>query len=125
MLFRPTSLRVFELLRSIGLIGLVNNLRAEFSSTGASLGEWVIYSVPDALWTFSVVLFFGLLWRSYSGRASILGMSCASLISILTELLQKTELISGTFDRIDIGLKLVAIMMAFLFITQTPKTQST
>lgn len=117
LLFRPTTLTGFSVLRKLGLFEIVESTRSWVMPSKTYFWDWVIYSLPDAFWTFSLVVFFGFVWLPLSRQAAMLAAFSATIISVSTELLQIPGVISGTFDPTDLILKLLFALFALIIIS--------
>ena len=78
------------------------------------LNDWVIYSVPEALWIFCTTILsksYFMKWNSWRTNCQYIPlMTCISL-----ELMQLFQLTPGTFDIRDIFLIILFWIMAMLF----------
>ncbi len=75
------------------------------------LPNWVIYSLPDALWMFALILLVVTIWNFTLSKSCIIWIIISFLTGILFEILQKPRFIKGTFDYID----LIFIIVASIF----------
>lgn len=103
LLFRPTSLLMFHWADSIGLMGLLNTLRANSHGASRRLFPWVIYSLPFALWVLSYMLCIKTIWWRSSGSSWYhTWFWCVPVVSIASELCQRMRILPGTFDPVDL-----------------------
>lgn len=86
--------------------------RNDFS--GFPLPDWCIYSLPDALWMFSLILLIITLWDFNFNKYCIIWISISYLTGIMFEILQKTTLIKGTFDYKDLVFMTIASILPIL-----------
>ena len=107
LLFRTNGMIMFNWFDSIGLGGLLNELRGQFSSS--NLPDFVIYSLPNSLWVFSGVLAISIIWQTDNKEKSIWIIVFLS-ISFLSEFAQLLKLIPGTFDIMDIITTLIVLI---------------
>jgi len=75
------------------------------------LPNWFIYSLPDALWMFALILLIVTIWNFTLSKPCIIWIIISFLTGILFEILQKPKFIIGTFDYID----LIFIIVASIF----------
>jgi|TARA_R110002033_G_C3894949_1_gene239256 hypothetical protein len=78
------------------------------------LHEIIIYSLPDGLWTFSLINLVLIIWNYKINRYSFLWIIVAILLSIVFELVQLTSYVKGTFDYIDLLFIIIAIFLSFI-----------
>lgn len=78
------------------------------------LHEIIIYSLPDGLWTFSLINLVLIIWNYKINRYSFLWIIIAILLSIVFELVQLTSYVKGTFDYIDLLFIIIAIFLSFI-----------
>ena len=101
LLFRSREHLGFVLLDSVGLTSAVDALRT--LTEGITVPEFVRFCLPDALWTSSYILFSDYLNRNERTAIRILWMSIIPLLGVISELLQFTGMIAGTFDPLDLA----------------------
>lgn len=111
LLYRPDTLLLFRWIHGSYFSDMV------FIARGyrVDLPAWVIYSLPDALWTYSMVSFYLALWNGIITGWLIAGIC----IGILPEIMQLPGWVPGTFDMTDVLLKAVFIALAFLHVIKT------
>ncbi len=97
--YRPTTLKMFEWSRILGLDNNVKNLRRHASSF--SFGDFVIYCLPDGLWVTSYILIVDYIWTD-NRKYQQLFSGILPAIGVVTESLQAVGILSGTFDVFDI-----------------------
>ncbi len=122
ILFRKDSLRMFSWFHKIGLSELISSARVFASSFAPP--DWVIYSLPDALWLFSFTSLILLLWENKLTRNAIFWSTAATVIGICSEIGQALKLVPGTFDSLDLLFLLLASTLSFIltFRNRTTKT---
>lgn len=76
-----------------------------------NLPNWIIYSLPDALWMLGLVTLVLLIWDFKINSRSIPWIILAILTGIFYEIFQAFRLVKGTFDIIDIGVMIVAALI--------------
>ncbi|HLF64075.1 MAG TPA: hypothetical protein VI603_09990 [Saprospiraceae bacterium] len=77
----------------------------------SGIPQWVIYSLPDALWMLALVTLVLLIWDFKLHSRSIPWITIAVGTGLLFEIFQGVHLVPGTFDVTD----LVFILLAALF----------
>ena len=83
---------------------------------------WVIYSLPDALWMFSMMLVIMMIWNFQLNKHSLQWITLAVFAGILFEISQKYHFIPDTFDITDLLLILISAILPVSFITINYKT---
>lgn len=81
----------------------------------AYLSDWVVYSMPAALWTFSITLLGMVLDIDPKRRVSRVGLIPLSL-ALGLEFLQFTSLTDGTFDPADILAAVLGYLLAIAYV---------
>ena len=69
--WRSPSLLMFGWLDHLGCTDAVTLFREQLHPFERNLPEWVLYSVPDAAWVWSMTSCFTLIWKQYSSKESI------------------------------------------------------
>lgn len=100
---------MFSWFKRLGLSSLISYIR--LFSDEFILPEWVIYSLPNALWTYSFMFSFVLLWKNSINLYSHIWFALVFFISVGSEIGQLLKIVPGTFDFIDLFLCLIAIMI--------------
>ena len=113
LLFRPQTLLMFHVTDAIGLSAAINSMREGISS---QLPEFIIYSLPGALWAAAYILTIDSLMFRQSVMPRILVSGIIPVIGAVSELLQLTGLLPGTFDVADLLCYLVPYLL-YLSIT--------
>jgi len=97
--FRPQTLLLFHIAGSAGLTETIGQWRELWS--GISLPEWVVYSLPGALWVAAYVLLTDLLQADSSREKRLLWTGLIPVIGVGSEVLQATGWLPGTADAAD------------------------
>ena len=105
LLFRPRHLVGFTALDLVGLGPLADRLR--LSAMGLSIPEFVVYCLPNGLWSASYILLIDVLLAGQSKLVRILVTSLIPLLGAASEVLQAFALCPGTFDVLDLFCYLV------------------
>ena len=98
VLFRPQYLLMFDWIEAIGLTESISRIR---ENSNANLPDWIIYALPDALWTFSYLLCIGCIWK-FDVRRCLPALLILPTVSVVDEILQSLNMVPGTFDLMDI-----------------------
>ena len=70
--------------------------------------DWIIYSLPDALWILSFTYLMLSIWDFKVTKENSFWIFIALIVGIGYEIGQTTDFISGTFDYMDLVLMLIA-----------------
>ena len=96
--YRSTSLNMFGWFKTFGLFNIVSHIRKHSDDT--SLCYFVLYCLPDALWTTSYIIISDTIWQN-NKRMQYIWASILPIIGLTSEIFQKTGIIHGTFDILD------------------------
>ena len=117
LLFRPCTLLMFRLVDALGAMGALEKFRGLVSDTGTRLPEWVVYCLPNALWSAAYILTVEALLKPSRGKLAVAGiMPVAGAVS---EWLQAVGVLGGTFDALDI----VAYLLPYFAYLVYPHTE--
>ena len=108
LLFRPQTLLMFHVTDALGLSAVINSMRKGISS---QLPEFIIYNLPGALWAAAYILTIDSLMFRQSVMPRILVSGIIPVIGAVSELLQLTGLLPGTFDVADLLCYLVPYLL--------------
>lgn len=109
--YRPLSLLMFKWLGISGNELWLINLRESLSSPPS----WVIYALPDGLWSCAYVIFIGMIWKfNYKECWTI--ASIIPTIGVLSEIGQAFGWIKGVFDIEDLIMYVFGAMSGFIFL---------
>ena len=112
IVWREHTLRMFDWFDLIGLSSIIDLIR----NYGQIIGrppEWVVFSLPNALWVFGGFLLFFSIWKKKSCERNI-WLALFSTIALGSEIAQLSGYIPGTYDNIDIILMCGFILFAIL-----------
>ncbi|MBR0497216.1 MAG: hypothetical protein IJJ71_13720 [Treponema sp.] len=108
--FRLHTLQMFSWLKFIGAENLFR--QKEFKNDSEFL-SFLIFSIPNGLWSLSAIILFGEIWRE-SKKSFLFYTVLFSSANILFEILQLFRWISGTFDYLDILVLLISVILGIL-----------
>lgn len=78
--------------------------------------NWIIYSLPDGLWLYSLTTIMTLIWRNEASKIKYVFIYVGFTIAILHEFGQFLHIFRGTFDIGDIVAYIMAILFAIITI---------
>ena len=118
--FRSKSLVLFRWFEELKISELTDLIRFYLFPFKNHMPNWVIYSLPDGLWTYSFVSSFIFIWNKDSNKWEY-WLLIPILISISYELLQYFIIFHDTFDILDFFICLVASVLSILILKIIPK----
>ena len=118
LLFRPCTLLMFRLVDALGAMAALERFRESASAIGARLPEWVVYCLPNGLWSAAYVLTVDTLLKPSRGKLVVAGIMPAA--GAFSEWLQAAGVLRGTFDALDI----VAYLLPYVVYLVYPHTES-
>jgi hypothetical protein len=118
IIFRDTSLWVFDWIKWLSLDKYVLEMREECACLLPYLHPIVLYALPDALWIYSFLYLMVALWIHEKGKVKWIFISLPILCGIGGELGQFVNLVPGTFDVWDLIVSILASGLALHNITK-------
>lgn len=116
LLFRPRTLLMFHVADYLGLSPIIDRIRE--SMTDAWLPEFIVYSLPGALWSAAYLLTVDCFLYGQSVRTRLVATSIIPLIGAASEVLQLTGMVPGTFDGWDLLCYLIPYLLYLSCITK-------
>ncbi len=116
LLFRPRTLLMFHMADYLGLSPIIDRLRE--GMTDAWLPEFIVYSLPGALWSAAYLLTADCFLYGQSVRTRLVATSIIPLIGAASEVLQLTGMVPGTFDGWDLLCYLIPYLLYLSCITK-------
>lgn len=104
--FRPHTLFLFSWLKNLNLESFFE--QKSFNSKSKIL-SFCIYSLPNALWSVSAIILFGIVWEKSTNTFLFYSIGF-TLGNITFEILQFFKIIPGTFDFMDILVLLISLI---------------
>ena len=99
IVFRPMSLYMFSWFHSINAMDAIEMIR--FNPSFKTDSNFIIYSLPNGLWTVSYILIMDAIWAP-SIKMQIFFSSIIPIVGLSSELLQSVGVLKGTFDTKDL-----------------------
>ena len=124
ILWRSNQLRVFSWIDSLGLSSLVSSIRVTALPIKNQVPAFLLYSLPDGLWTFAVTSCMIIIWKGQRGLLRAFWVSIGAFLALASELAQSLCLIPGAFTLLDVMFYLIGISLAFLLLTDKRRKQT-
>ena len=121
--WRSTTLVIFGWLDALGFSGSVQAIRAVTTPWKESIPDWVLFSLPDALWSYAFTCGLCFVWASHKCWQRSFWIFAPLVLSVSIECLQASGFLVGTFDWIDLCLSSAACILA-LILFSSPKTKT-
>jgi hypothetical protein len=112
VLFRPLSLKMFDWFEFIGLMDSILSMSAACENY-LFLPDWFNYALPDGLWTYAFTSSFILIWENSTGLKYWLAIPL--FLSLIPEVLQFFNLLTGTFDWNDLLFQLFGFISSIVY----------
>ena len=116
ILFRPTTLKMFDWFEYTGLMESILLMRV-VSQNYMMLPDWLYFALPDGLWTYSFTSSFLLIWGHSSSLKYWLVIPLS--LSLIPEFLQFFNLLPGTFDWNDLYFQFFGFIFSLIFCSYT------
>ncbi len=113
ILFRPTTLLMFNWADSLGLMDIISIMRAWVDGYEKLLPNWVIYSLPFGLWVASYLFFIDCIWGRSKAFVRHVWFWSVPVIAFTAECAQIFEIIPGHFDFLDLLIIVFATIFGF------------
>lgn len=116
ILFRADGSLMFKWFDILGLSKMLNQSHFITFPFRQIIPTWAIYSLPDALWTYSLTTTMIFNWNSTFNKSSCPWILIGPFLAILSELAQYLGLLKGTFDIVDLIICFIASILALTHI---------
>lgn len=114
LVYRNPALVMFDWIEALSAIELLANLRVAVAPLSRLIPDWVVFSLPQALWMYSGLLAIRSIWGSIDTLASRLWFGGVAMLGLSIEPMQALKLLPGTFDLTDLVLVIAAVTAASL-----------
>lgn len=115
LLFRTSSLKMFGWYKTIGLGEFTNGLRKLTIPFADKIPDWILFSLPDGLWTFSYVSLVLFIWNNSISKNNLFWILIIPTLAICSEIGQLLGFVPGVFDATDLLLYLLGMTLPFIF----------
>ncbi len=112
VLFRSTTLRLFEWFSLIGLEDTIHFARNSLFEFKNHFPYWTYYSLPDGLWAYSLTSVLLILW---DGRLTY-WLFLPLFTGTFVEIAQGLKMFPGTFDIVDLTFTILALLLSIIII---------
>ena len=121
VLCRTDTLMMFTWFDRFYLTNFISSIRTDASALSTVMPTWVVYSLPNALWLFSGLLAFDIIWGPKASLAKLAWLSLFGTIAVGAEVCQALQLLPGIFDWGDMVLMIFSGFSALLLIISENK----
>ena len=111
ILFRSSSLLMFKWFDFVGILPVISTLRTTLNPIYPILPNWFLFSIPDALWVYSLTFFIGVIWYKGKPAQLFLFFIFSLLYGVLPEFLQQLNILPGSFDQTDLYFQFAASLI--------------
>lgn len=119
MLFRTSTLLMFNWYNNIGIGEILNGFRKFTIPIAEDIPEWILFSLPDGLWIFSYVSLMLFIWRNSVSYKNLFWILIVPILAIVSEIGQIFGLVKGVFDFTDLLLYTLGMTLPFIFFKQS------
>ena len=114
ILFRSEELLMFTWFKTAGVYNSIIEIR-DYSNT-IYLPNWIIHSLPDGIWIYSLTSFMILIWGPKIDGMQSIWLFIGPILGIGAELGQYLKIVPGTYDMIDLLFCIIASFSPFLIL---------
>jgi hypothetical protein len=115
IMFRSTTLRMFEWFSLIGLEDAIQSARTSVFEFKNYLPKWAYFSLPDGLWIYSFTSAILIYWDNDNQKTKR-WLLIPFTTGILIEILQAFKLFPGTFDYLDLTFSIFGLSLSKIII---------
>lgn len=112
--WRPNNLLMFSWFEYLGVMNSILVVRNSLSSFNPP--NWVIFWLPNALWSFSFMTILYWLWGKQNNKIKYFFLLLPFVFGFFMELGQLFNILPGTFDIGDIIAHLIGVLLAIFLI---------
>lgn len=110
---RSEGLQMFSWVEILRVDGVVDDARALAAPIKGIASDFLIYTLPDALWVYSLASAVLLIWQRTVGLEPVIWLGLVAALGVGGEVAQEMSWVPGTFDRWDLGANVVALCAAW------------
>ena len=123
VLFRDKNLLIFTWFQVLGLDDYINYLRINIPLNN-HFPKWLIYSLPDGIWIYSLTSLMLINWYSSLNKVKYFWIMIGPLIGLSLEFGQLIHIIPGTYDTNDFIICLFSSFIPFLFLNHNKERKT-
>ena len=97
--YRTEQIVMHHAIKSIGLGETVHSWRQSVTFVPS---DWIVYCLPNALWSLAYILVTDTILTKHTDNKRLIAASIIPAIGVVSEFLQKANVLPGTFDLFDI-----------------------
>ena len=110
--FRSTTLMMFKWADALGILTAIDALRLPMQNHIDYIPDWLVYSIPFALWVMAYILFVNVIWWNSKSHWRYFWFWLVPTIAIFAEFCQWLRFIRGTFDTTDVFVLVLGTALA-------------
>lgn len=111
---RAESLLMFQWAEALHIVPMVDALRDSLGPLRKTLPEFVLYSLPDGLWGYSMGMAQALIWQKAPNKWSWILVGGVPALAFFGEIGQAVDIVPGTFCWNDLTVTAVAVLACLL-----------
>ena len=100
LLFRSTSLNIYQWCMEFGLSNIIDSVR--YIVQDWDMPEWIKYNLPDGVYVAAYILIIDAIWKDDDSLIKHFVIALVPLVTITSEIFQYFGLVKGTFDLCDL-----------------------
>ena len=112
--FREKNLLMFSWFDSLGLYGVIDYLRLNFSKY--NIPSWILFNYPDGVWIYSFVSLMIVVWDKVKSNIRFFWFAIAPILGISAELGQFFNILPGTYDQFDLIFCIIGSFLPFVLL---------
>lgn len=120
-IFRTSEPLFFRWLSIAGFEKWLIIVRQHFLTNSSLPSEWIVYSLPNALWAFAYAVLITSIWSGSISRIRYLWMASIPVLVLGCEVLQYTGILPGTFCFQDMAAGLMGLVIGLILALKTYK----
>ena len=113
ILFREQNILMFRWFDFLGFDYLTTHSKEAFYNNNM-LPFWVKYSLPDGIWVYSMTSLMLIIWHNNTSSFKYIWILIGPFFGLFLELGQLVNIISGTYDHIDLLFTIFFSIIPFL-----------
>jgi len=110
--WRTTRINIFHWMGSPAA-ELINQIQNISFFKSIHLPDWVLFSLPDALWLYALTTLLIFIWDKKVDKNSLPWLLLCPLLAFASEIGQGLKIVPGTYDNIDMFAYLISTLGAY------------